>query len=58
LDSAEKILKYARDCIEKAVDDHWALVKQQKGNDERNKFTTLFRPTRDKTLNNTRLNRF
>lgn len=36
LDSAEKILKYARDCIEKAVDDHWALVKQQKGNDERN----------------------
>ena len=36
LDSAEKILKYARDCIEKAVDDHWALVKQQKDNDEKN----------------------
>ena len=36
LDSAEKILKYARDCIEKAIDDHWALVKQQKDNDEKN----------------------
>jgi hypothetical protein len=34
--SVEKTLKSARDCLENAVDDHWALVKQQKDNDERN----------------------
>ena len=36
LASAEMMLKSARECLEKAVDDHWALVKQHKDNDERN----------------------